>query len=230
MFQIQTVNKSTIVLDARQSQVGTITPYGNFKPAQNTEFSQQELEQLSEAVQRHLSVKRLKRQHMKTLILNSSFTPLCVVSGRRGIVLAYAKGMRVLEWYKETLRTSVRELLVPAVILYPRYVARSKKASPTKRAILKRDGMICQYCSVKLNEHTASIDHVKPVSTFRCKNDANTWSNMVACCKSCNAKKGNKMLYECEMRLISEPREIHSAVIDKNIPDEWKIYVGNSNR
>lgn len=61
MFQIQTVNKSTIVLDARQSQVGTITPYGNFKPAQNAEFSQQELEQLSEAVQRHLSVKRLKR-------------------------------------------------------------------------------------------------------------------------------------------------------------------------
>lgn len=230
MFKIQTDNKLTIVLNAGERQVGIITNYGNFRPVKDVEFSQQELEQLSEAVQRYLSVKRLKRQYMKTLILNSSFTPLCVVSGKRGIVLAYAKGMRVLEWYQDTLKTSTMELQIPAVILYPRYIARTKKISPTKRAILRRDAMTCQYCSVRLNEHTASIDHVKPVSAFRCKNDANTWSNMVACCKSCNAKKGNKMLYECEMKLMNEPREIHSAVIDKNIPDEWKIYVGNSNR
>lgn len=61
MFKIQTENKLTIVLNAGERQVGIITNYGNFRPAKDVEFSQQELEQLSEAVQRYLSVKRLKR-------------------------------------------------------------------------------------------------------------------------------------------------------------------------
>lgn len=61
MFKIQTVDKLTVVLNAGERQVGIITNSGNFRPIRDVEFSQQELEQLSEAVQRHLSVKRLKR-------------------------------------------------------------------------------------------------------------------------------------------------------------------------
>ena len=84
----------------------------------------------------------------------------------------------------------------------------------------------CQYCESKLNESNLTIDHVIPISKFSCKKEANTWENMVACCKKCNTKKGNRLIQEVNMKLSKSPKkETLPSVISANIPNQWKDYV-----
>jgi 5-methylcytosine-specific restriction endonuclease McrA len=48
-----------------------------------------------------------------------------------------------------------------------------------------------------------TLDHVVP----RSRGGASTWENLVACCHSCNRKKGNSLLNEIhDMSLMREPR------------------------
>jgi 5-methylcytosine-specific restriction endonuclease McrA len=163
---------------------------------------------------------------MKTLILNADFSPLSVVSYRRGVSLLLKNKLSVISWYDNYINSENARIRVPAVILYSKYISRSNSKRPSKKAILKRDDMTCQYCGVKLNESTATIDHVKPVCKFKHKNDANTWTNMVACCKKCNHKKGNKLLYETEMRLLNEPVEVHPIIGAASCaPREWLDFI-----
>jgi len=167
---------------------------------------------------------------MKTLILNADFTPLSIVSYRRGVLISLKQNLQVLSWYDYCISTENTRVRVPAVILYNRYIKRNKSRRPTKNAILKRDGMTCQYCGVNLNESIATIDHIKPVCLFRNKNDANTWTNMVACCKKCNGKKGNKPLYDCEMKLLNEPLEVHPLIGRfSDAPEEWRCFLKKVN-
>lgn len=167
---------------------------------------------------------------MKTLILNADFSPLSIVSYRRGVLISLKQNLTVLSWYDYYISTENTKIKVPAVILYSRYINRNQSRRATKTAILKRDCMTCQYCGVKLNESTATVDHVKPICLFKNKNDANTWQNMVACCKKCNSKKGNKPLYDCEMKLLNEPVEVHPLIGRfSDMPEEWKHFLKKAN-
>lgn len=48
--------------------------------------------------------------------------------------------------------------------------------------VLKRDGYICAYCGLDANQ----VDHIIP----RKDGGTHDLDNLVACCKSCNSKKG----------------------------------------
>ena len=48
-----------------------------------------------------------------------------------------------------------------------------------------------------------TLDHVLP----RSRGGLSTWENLVACCHSCNRRKGNSLLHELpDMKLMREPR------------------------
>ncbi len=51
---------------------------------------------------------------------------------------------------------------------------------------------LCQYCSCVLTKKTATMDHVTPLS----RGGSNDIDNIVPACRSCNARKGNKLLTE----------------------------------
>jgi hypothetical protein len=90
------------------------------------------------------------------------------------------------EWiYPKVLRL-VKMVRLPYDLMYgvPRV---------TKRQVLVRDLRTCAYCL----GFADSIDHVHP----RSKGGENTWENLVAACKPCNHKKGNKLLSETNMKL-----------------------------
>lgn len=54
----------------------------------------------------------------------------------------------------------------------------------------------CAYCSIKLDEHNYSVEHIEnPTSSADFANKAST-DNIVLCCRSCNRSKKNKNL-EC---------------------------------
>jgi len=162
---------------------------------------------------------------MKTLILNLNFVPLSVVSAYRGIVLSMSnKNMSVLEYYDLTISSERDIFEVPAVMLYNKFVKPPKKRTVSKRFILLRDNNICQYCQKKLNVHTSSVDHVIPVSLFKSRAEANTWDNLVACCKNCNTKKSNLKPEEAGMKLIRQPRKPSGFLTVESGPEIWRKY------
>jgi 5-methylcytosine-specific restriction endonuclease McrA len=165
---------------------------------------------------------------LQTLILNLDFTPMSVVSWRRGIVLSLNnKNLRVLEYYDLTVGSEYDIFEVPAVMLYQKFVKPPKRRTISKHYVLLRDKMTCQYCAKKLDELTSSVDHVIPVSRFSTKVEANTWDNLVACCKSCNTKKRNRTPQEARMSLVREPRQPSGFLHINTAPAVWKDYISN---
>lgn len=163
---------------------------------------------------------------MKSLILNIDFSPLSVVSIKRAITLAIKnKNIRVLEYYNLTYNSEKDFFEVPAVMVYEKYVKPPTKKTISKRYILLRDMMICQYCSKNLDSKTTSVDHVIPASFFCCREDANTWENLVACCTHCNAKKANKKPEDAGMKLIRQPKKPTSFLNLIPESDIWSKYL-----
>ena len=79
-----------------------------------------------------------------------------------------------------------------------------KDLSPSRKNIFKRDNYICQYCEIKLDTETATVDHVVP----RCRGGKHEWQNVVTCCLKCNRKKGDKTPTEANMPLKKTPKPL----------------------
>ena len=65
-------------------------------------------------------------------------------------------------------------------------------------SVFKRDAYRCQYCNAK----GTTLDHVQP----RCQGGLSTWTNLVACCLSCNQRKGGRTPEQAGMKLL---RPVH---------------------
>ena len=106
---------------------------------------------------------------------------------------------QTLEWL-----TEVRWNRLPSVIRlleYRRIPHQSRALS--RKNILLRDRNTCQYCGVILPASELTLDHVVP----RSRGGSSTWENLVACCHTCNRRKGNSLLHEMpNMKLLREPR------------------------
>ena len=96
---------------------------------------------------------------------------------------------------------------------------RLKAVKLKRERIYKRDGWKCVYCESKKN---LTIDHVLPKS----RGGKNTWSNLVTCCNTCNAKKNNKTPEEAGMKLLVIPTEpnIFSDIINPSTEKIWKDF------
>jgi 5-methylcytosine-specific restriction endonuclease McrA len=92
----------------------------------------------------------------------------------------------------------------------------------TRRGVLNRDGYSCQYCGRSLSSAELTLDHVLP----RCRGGKNTWENVVAACKPCNHRKGDRTPTEARMRLQRPPfRPRYIALVVLDIPPVWKKYL-----
>jgi len=165
---------------------------------------------------------------VKTLVLNIDFSPLAIVEGKRGLLLSLNNpNIVVLDIYPDiTISSELDDYFVPAVLLYNKYVKPPTRKVVSKRYVLARDNMVCQYCSLKLDQLTVSVDHIVPVSSFRSKTEANSWENLVACCKSCNMKKGNRTPEEAKMELKCKPQAPRGFMTVQQGPEIWRKYVG----
>ena len=142
--------------------------------------------------------------HAPVLVLNASYEPINVCAARRAIVLVL-KGVAMTEEVNGHFLHSTRiAMRVPSVIrlLEYRRIPHQTRALSRKN-ILLRDRNCCQYCETVLTAAELTLDHVIP----RSRGGLSTWENLVACCHSCNRRKGNQMLHELtDMRLKREPR------------------------
>ena len=162
----------------------------------------------------------------KTLVLNSSYEPLSIVSWRKGFVLCNFSiddnpTARTERNYDEMFHTVDKAFFKPAVVVLRRQIpVRPKRVKLTHSAVFRRDNHTCQYCAVHCAGSMVSIDHVIPKS----KGGRNTWNNLVTACVPCNNRKGSKTLDECGMELIRLP---FTPVWpnDPNTPNEWEEYL-----
>ena len=116
--------------------------------------------------------------------------------------------------YDLAIHTSNMEIRAPRVIIQPNY---SKmpivQPRPTKEAIRKRDGGICQYTGEVLTWKEGNIDHVTP----RSQGGRNTFENMVWCHKHINSKKADKTPKQAGLTLIRKPFAPKSLPISSTI-------------
>ena len=145
---------------------------------------------------------------MPVLVLNSSLQPLSVIPERRLIVLLSKRKVtfvddRARELIEESIKARRLELERPVIVQLLANV-RTPRVSlqPTRSNILLRDEETCQYCGKHGRDLT--LDHIIP----RSRGGKSTWENLVASCKSCNGKKGSRLLKDSNMRLLRPPRPI----------------------
>lgn len=132
--------------------------------------------------------------------MNASFEPLCVVSDRRAVVLVLKSKAESLEHNGAVFRSERLTIRVPSVLRLNYYVRVPYRARATlsRRAVLMRDELLCQYCGARAE----NIDHVVP----RSRGGGHTWENVVACCRRCNSRKENRLPHEAGLTLGKQPQ------------------------
>ena len=136
---------------------------------------------------------------MKSLGLNATYEPLCVVSARRAILLVLKEKAEVLHTADRMLHSERTSFPVPSVIRLTYFVKVPfrARAALNRRAVFARDGGRCQYCGAAAE----NIDHVIP----RSRGGQHVWENVVAACRPCNTRKEDRYLHEVGLTLRRRP-------------------------
>jgi 5-methylcytosine-specific restriction endonuclease McrA len=136
----------------------------------------------------------------QALVLNATYEPLSVVSTRRAVVLVVRDKAELVERQGGHWSSERMQVPVPAVIRLRRYVRvpYRRRVPLNRRAVFARDGHRCQYCRA----NAENLDHVLP----RSRGGDHTWENVVAACRRCNTRKGDRTPEEAGLELVAPPR------------------------
>ena len=138
----------------------------------------------------------------RVLLLNATYEPLALVTDRRAVVLILAGRAEAVAVRPDApgFRSAQLNVEVPSIVRLSRMVRipRWARTPPlTRRAVLRRDGGTCAYCS----EVADTVDHVVP----RSRGGRHEWTNVVASCKQDNLFKGDQLLSELGWTLPFTP-------------------------
>lgn len=158
----------------------------------------------------------------RSLVLNASGEPLCVVTMHRAVVLVTTGKAIVVETDGRMMRSPSIAVPVPLVLCLARYVAvpRRRPVPPTRRTVLQRDAHRCAYCA----GHADTVDHVLP----RSRGGRHEWANVVAACARCNHRKADHLLVDLGWELPFTPRAPHGglALLAAGPPEPaWEAYL-----
>ena len=146
---------------------------------------------------------KLDRLHQPVLVLNASYEPINICAARRALVLVLKGVASAEELTNVQLQSARRHVDLPSVIRLLEYRRIPQQARALSRKnILMRDRYTCQYCHRAANSGQLTLDHVHP----RSRGGESTWENLVACCHTCNNRKGNRTPEEAGMKLARQPR------------------------
>jgi len=165
---------------------------------------------------------------LPTLVLNRQWQPVHVTTVARSLILLWNDTARVvdpeeyrlLSWNDWTryvpaegapcVRSARLRLKAPEVICLAHYDRLPSTAVTfSRRNVAKRDHYTCQYCGGQPGAESITIDHVLP----RSQRGTSSWTNCVAACTRCNARKGDRTPEQAGMRLRRRP-----------VRPEWKPF------
>jgi 5-methylcytosine-specific restriction endonuclease McrA len=165
---------------------------------------------------------------LPTLVLNRQWQPVHVTTVVRSLSLLWNDAARVVDpdeyrlfswsdWAlrrpadgEPCIRSARLRLPVPEIITLAHYDRLPNTAVTfSRRNVAKRDHYTCQSCGAQPGAESITIDHVLP----RSQAGASSWSNCVAACERCNARKGDRTPDQAGMRLRRRP-----------VRPEWKPF------
>ena len=157
------------------------------------------------------------------LVLNATYEPLAVVPARRAIVLVVRDRAETVHAGEHVWHSERTTLPVPSVIRLRRFVRvpYRRRIALTRRAVFLRDAGECQYCGAAAE----NLDHVLP----RSRGGQHLWENVVAACRSCNARKGDRTPAEAGFSLRTipgAPRESGWLLVGGAAHPAWRAYLG----
>ncbi len=164
-------------------------------------------------------------QQVQALVLNASFEPLCVVSGRRAVVLLLTDKAVPVQDGDAVLHSERADVVVPVVVRLTRFVRVPYRATVplTRKAVFARDGGRCVYC----NAPATSLDHVVP----RCRGGPHAWDNVVSACARCNHVKADRTVSDLGWRLHrppSAPSGVAWRIVGtKRVDPRWRPYLSS---
>ncbi len=163
-----------------------------------------------------------------TLVLNRSWQPVHVTTVARSLILLWNDAARVVDpedyqaltwddWARREpvegmpcIRSARLKLPVPEVIALAHYDRLPSTAITfSRRNVSKRDHYTCQYCGDQPGVDAITIDHVIP----RSQGGTSSWTNCVAACEPCNARKSDRTPEQAGMKLRHRP-----------VRPEWKPF------
>ncbi|MBI5247939.1 MAG: HNH endonuclease [Desulfomonile tiedjei] len=137
------------------------------------------------------------------IVINASYEFLGLVSWQRAMGLLFSGKVEVVKESSRIVKTVTRTFRVPAVIRLVKFIRKIyKREVPfSRKNILIRDGCQCQYCGDEFVSGDLTIDHIIP----KVQGGNNDWTNVVACCRSCNVRKGGRTPRQAGMQLVRKP-------------------------
>jgi 5-methylcytosine-specific restriction endonuclease McrA len=164
---------------------------------------------------------------VEVLLLNHNYEPLNVCNMRRAVALLLLGKADVLHVREAPLRTAGGDLRAPSVLKMRYHVRRPMpELRLSRHSVLARDHYTCQYCGARGRDLT--IDHVTP----RWLGGPHSWDNLVACCRKCNLKKGDKTPTQARMQLLRRPKRPRfvpylslPVYLKARSREEWRDYL-----
>ncbi len=140
---------------------------------------------------------------LRSLLLNSSYEPMRVVSWQKALILWFQGKVDILEYHSVFARSACNNFQLPSVLKLRSYVKPRPHGAIRfcRENVYIRDGFTCQYCGFKFSPKVLTLDHVIPAS----HQGPRVWTNVVTACKSCNQKKANRTPKQAKMPLLREP-------------------------
>ena len=167
----------------------------------------------------------------RSLLLNSSYEPMRILSWQKALILWFQGKVEVLEYHPVFARSVRSSFQLPSVLRLKHYVRpRSLGAVRFCREnVYIRDNYTCQYCGDRITPKNLTLDHVVPAS----KNGKKSWTNVVSACRSCNQRKANRTPQTANMPLLTEPkmpswlpsRELEIQMEAEKAPASWLEYL-----
>jgi 5-methylcytosine-specific restriction endonuclease McrA len=165
----------------------------------------------------------------RTLLLNSTYEPLKVISWQRAVTLLWLGKVEVVRTYDRDVRAVTFRVRMPAVVRLLRFVRRRRpQISFSRRNLFARDDARCQYCGRREELPHLTYDHVVP----RSQGGRTDWTNIVTCCIPCNRRKGGRTPDQAGMRLLQVPKRpdylpgVFTVTIGlRNAPDSWRDFL-----
>ncbi len=140
----------------------------------------------------------------RVLVLNQNYEPLNICRWQRAITLVYLDKAVVVEADSRVLHSPSVTIPMPSVVRLVHHIRRPlPEVKLSRQSLMERDNYTCQYCGKKSRDLT--VDHVIP----RERGGRHEWTNLVACCRDCNNRKGNRTPREAGMSLLRRPQRPH---------------------
>ena len=158
---------------------------------------------------------------------NSTYEPLTALPVRRAIIMLICGKADVVHDDPIRARRSFGDQIDRGAVGDPAAtfvrVPYRARVPMTRAALMHRDRFCCAYCGAKAD----TVDHVVP----RSRGGDHSWENCVACCSTCNHRKGDKLLTELgwSLRLApTSPKGQHWRLLStvKELDPSWARYLG----